>query len=96
MKLPPVLQRAASAARTRRAASVLLLFLPLLLVAIAVAWRSGIRVCQTRVFGPQLFEVPGTRGHGLARENVGSGGNDRQLQMTYTAQEREQLRALAA
>jgi len=62
----------------------------------AVAWRSGIRVCQTRVFGPQLFEVPGTRGHGLARENVGSGGNDRQLQMTYTAQEREQLRALAA
>ena len=42
MKLPPVLQRAASAARTRRAASVLLLFLPLLLVAIAVAWRSGV------------------------------------------------------
>jgi len=42
VKLPPVLQRAASAARTRRAASVLLLFLPLLLVAIAVAWRSGV------------------------------------------------------
>jgi hypothetical protein len=61
----------------------------------AVAWRAGIQVCQTRHFSPLLFEVPGTRTHGLARENVQSGGNDRQLQMTYTADERARLRALA-
>ena len=61
----------------------------------AVAWRSGIAVCQTRVFSQQLFEVPGTRSHGLARENVQSGGNDRQLQMTYSDTERAQLFALA-
>ena len=60
----------------------------------AVAWRSGIGVCQVRVFSPLLFEVPGTRTHGLARENVGSGGNDRQLQATYTPQERAHLHAL--
>ena len=41
MNLPPILQRAARAARTRRAAGVALLFLPPLLVAIAMAWRSG-------------------------------------------------------
>jgi hypothetical protein len=57
----------------------------------AVAWRSGIQVCQTRMFAPLLFEVPGTRTHGLARENVQSGGNDRQLQVTYTAEERARL-----
>jgi hypothetical protein len=61
----------------------------------AVAWRAGIQVCQTRNFSPLLFEVPGTRTHGLARENVQSGGNDRQLQMTYTSDERERLHALA-
>lgn len=61
----------------------------------AVAWRAGIQVCQTRHFSPLLFEVPGTRTHGLARENVQNGGNDRQLHMTYTADERARLRALA-
>jgi hypothetical protein len=61
----------------------------------AVAWRAGIQVCQTRNFSPLLFEVPGTRTHGLARENVQNGGNDRQLHMTYTADERARLRALA-
>jgi len=61
----------------------------------AVAWRAGIQVCQTRNFSPLLFEVPGTRTHGLARENVQSGGNDRQLQMTYTPEERARLHALA-
>ncbi|HMO46364.1 MAG TPA: hypothetical protein PKB14_10065 [Rubrivivax sp.] len=61
----------------------------------AVAWRAGIPVCQVRVFSPLLFEVPGTRGHGLARDNVQSGGNDRQLQMTYTPDERRRLQALA-
>jgi hypothetical protein len=60
----------------------------------AVAWRSGIQVCQTRTFSPLLFEVPGTRTHGLARENVQSGGNDRQLQLTYTPDERALLRGL--
>jgi len=60
-----------------------------------VAWRHGIQVCQTRAFSPLLFEVPGTRTHGLARENVQSGGNDRQLQMTYTPDERARLHALA-
>jgi hypothetical protein len=40
--LSPIVQRAASAARTRRTASALLLFLPPLLVAIAMAWRSGV------------------------------------------------------
>lgn len=61
----------------------------------AVAWRAGIAVCQTVVFSPLLFELPGTRTQGLARENVQSGGNDRQLEMTYTAQERAQLHALS-
>lgn len=61
----------------------------------AVAWRAGIQVCQTRNFSPLLFEVPGTRTHGLARENRQSGGNDRQLQMTYTPEERARLHALA-
>ncbi len=61
----------------------------------AVAWRSGLQVCQIRRFSPLLFEVPGTRTHGLARENVESGGNDRQLRMTYSPEERAQLHALA-
>jgi hypothetical protein len=61
----------------------------------AVAWRSGIQVCQIGVFSPLLFEVPGTRAHGLARENVQGGGNDRQFLATYTPQERAQLHALA-
>ncbi|MCX7033106.1 MAG: hypothetical protein NT046_03930 [Arenimonas sp.] len=39
MNLPPILQRAASAARTRRALGVLLVAAPWLLVAIALAWR---------------------------------------------------------
>jgi hypothetical protein len=61
----------------------------------AVAWRNGIAVRQTQVFSPLLFEVPGTRAHGLAQDNRESGGNDRQLEMTYTEQERAQLQALA-
>lgn len=61
----------------------------------AVAWRHGVQVCQTQAFSRLLFEVPGTRDHGLARENVQSGGNDRQLEMTYTAEERARLHALA-
>lgn len=60
----------------------------------AVAFRAGIEVCQTRVFAPLLFEVPGTRAHGLARGNVQGGGNDRQLEATYTADERARLHAL--
>lgn len=64
----------------------------------AVALRAGIAACQVRVFGPQLVEVPGTRAHGLARGNVEGGGNDRQLELTYTADERARLRdqAMAA
>ena len=62
----------------------------------AVAWRAGIQVCQTRVFSPLLFELPGTRAHGLARDNDQGGGNDRQLQLTYTPDERLRLSALAA
>lgn len=61
----------------------------------AVAWRSGFAVCQVAPFAPLLFEVPGTRAHGLAKENRDSGGNDRQLAQTYTAEERLQLQALA-
>lgn len=60
----------------------------------AVALRSGVEVCQTEAFSPLLFEVPGTREHGLARENRQNSGNDRQLEMTYTTLERAQLRAL--
>ncbi len=61
----------------------------------AVALRSGIRVCQARAFSPLLFEVPGTREHGLARENRDSGGNDHQLAATYAPHERAWLQALA-
>jgi hypothetical protein len=60
----------------------------------AVAWRSGIAVCQTRAFSRLLFEVPGTRAHGLARENRDSGGNDRQLAATYSADDRARLQSL--
>lgn len=60
----------------------------------ATAFRAGIEVCQTRVFSPLLFEVPGTRSHGLARGNVQGGGNDRQLEATYAAEERARLHAL--
>jgi hypothetical protein len=61
----------------------------------AVAWRNGIAVRQTRVFSPQLFEVPGTRAHGLAQHNREGGGNDRQLEATYSPEERAALHALA-
>ncbi|MGA0609122.1 hypothetical protein [Caldimonas sp. KR1-144] len=61
----------------------------------AVAWRSGTKVCQTSVFSRLLFEVPGTRAHGLAKHNVDSGGNDRQLEATYTPQERLALQSIA-
>jgi hypothetical protein len=60
----------------------------------AVAWRNRIAVRQTRVFSAQLFEVPGTRVHGLAQHNREGGGNDRQLEMTYSEAERAQLQAL--
>ncbi len=60
----------------------------------AVAWRSGIAVRQTSVFSPLLFEVPGTRAHGLAQANREGGGNDHQLEATYTPEERAQLQAL--
>jgi hypothetical protein len=61
----------------------------------AVAWRAGILVRQTQAFSPLLFEIPGTRSHGLAQGNRESGGNDQQLMQTYTADERAQLFALA-
>lgn len=61
----------------------------------AVAWRAGVPVRQTRVFSQLLFEVPGTRAHGLARENVQSGGNDRQMAQTYSEEERARLCAQA-
>jgi hypothetical protein len=61
----------------------------------AIAWRAGIPVCQTRVFSPLLFELPGTREHGLARDNDQGGGNDRQLRQTYTPGERLRLFELA-
>jgi hypothetical protein len=61
----------------------------------AVAWRSGLQVRQIRLFSPLLFEVPGTRAHGLARHNVQGGGNDYQLQATYTPEERARLHALS-
>ncbi len=61
----------------------------------AVAWRNGFQACQTRSFGPLLFEIPGTREHGLARGNMAGGGNDRQLLATYSGEERARLHALA-
>lgn len=60
----------------------------------ATAWRAGIAVCQVAPFHPLLFEIPGTRAHGLAKHNVETGGNDRQLAATYGDAERAQLRAL--
>ncbi len=62
----------------------------------AVAFRAGIAVCQAAVFSPLLFEVPGTRTHGLAKHNVEGGGNDQQLAATYTDEERARLRAAQA
>jgi hypothetical protein len=61
----------------------------------ATAWRAGILVRQTQPFSPLLFEIPGTRTHGLAQGNRESGGNDMQLMQTYTADERARLFALA-
>ena len=62
----------------------------------ANALRAGIAVCQVAPFHPLLFEIPGTRAHGLAKHNVETGGNDRQLAATYGDAERAHLRALAA
>lgn len=61
----------------------------------ANAWRARIEACQTVVFSRHLYELPGTRGHGLARENTLQGGNDRQLMSTYREDELAQLYALA-
>jgi len=60
----------------------------------AVALRAGIAACQVSVFSPLLFELPGTRTHGLASGNREGGGNDQQLAATYSAEERVHLRAL--
>lgn len=62
----------------------------------ATALRAGVAVCQVARFHPLLFEIPGTRAHGLAKHNVETGGNDRQLAATYSDAERARLRALAA
>jgi hypothetical protein len=61
----------------------------------AVAFRAGILVRQTSAFSPLLFEIPGTRAHGLAQGNRESGGNDVQMNQTYTDEERARLFALA-
>jgi hypothetical protein len=61
----------------------------------ATAWRAGIAVCQVAPFSPLLFELPGTRSHGLAKRNVDTGGNDVQLAAAYTADERMRLHAIA-
>lgn len=62
----------------------------------ATALRAGIEVCQVGAFHPLLFELPGTRAHGLAKHNVETGGNDRQLGATYTDAERARLRERAS
>lgn len=61
----------------------------------ANALRAGVPVVQVAPLPVAFFELPGSRDQGLARSNVGGGGNDLQLAATYTAQERARLWALA-
>lgn len=58
----------------------------------AVAWRERIPVCQVQRFGRSFFEIPGTRAHGLANDNVQHGGNDDQLRATFSVPELQALR----
>ncbi|MFM9057947.1 MAG: hypothetical protein ACKOSQ_02280 [Planctomycetaceae bacterium] len=60
----------------------------------AVALREGIAVRQLGVLPRAFYEIPGTRPQGLSRANVGGGENDRQIAQTYTADDRDRLRAL--
>ena len=49
------------------------------------ALRSGFPVKQVVLVPKRFYEVPGTREGALASYNNGQGGNDVQLQKTYTA-----------
>lgn len=60
----------------------------------ANAFRAGIKVCQVAIFPPLLSELPGASQHGLARENVHVDGNNHQLGVTYSQEERGRLCAL--
>lgn len=60
-----------------------------------VALREGIAVRQLGVLPRAFYEIPHTRGQGLARGNVGGGGNDRQIALTYAADDLDRLRAAA-
>lgn len=51
MSLPPIVQRAAAAARNRRLLSAGLLAVPALLVAVALAWRDGFSVASLALVG---------------------------------------------
>ena len=50
----------------------------------AVALRAGMDVAQVASDAPFLIEVPGMRESGLARQNVLQGGNDQQIQATFS------------
>lgn len=50
-----------------------------------VALRNGMPIAQVAEGSPFLIEVPGMRESGLARHNVGQGGNDLQIRMTFMA-----------
>lgn len=56
-----------------------------------VALRQGIKVRQLGWLPRSFYEIPGTRAQGLANSNVAGGGNDVQLQQTYSPADLHQL-----
>lgn len=58
----------------------------------AVALRHDVDVAQAAETEPFLIDVPGMRESGLARHNVSGGGNDAQIQATFTPADIERLR----
>jgi hypothetical protein len=60
-----------------------------------VGLRAGIEVAQVRANEPLILDVPGMRATGLARSNVKGGGNDRQIEATFTTDELARLASAA-
>lgn len=57
-----------------------------------VGLRAGLPVAQVRPHGLLTLDVPGMRASGLAKGNVKGGGNDRQIEATFTADDLARLR----
>lgn len=61
----------------------------------AIALRNETMVAQIASAVPEVINLPGARLSGLARKNVAEGGNDVQIDATFSASEIECLRRLS-